>query len=130
MLLVVKVSCDKQHIETVAHELHRARSWAYKWYKRYGDEGLDSSKDRQKRSGRPSLISNEVKKKIRLELSDSNTGWNIKEVMDLIQKKSGIRYYKEHIRRLLHQWGFSLKAPKKRFVKGSPEEQRKDFKKG
>jgi hypothetical protein len=30
MPLVIRVSSDKQHTESVAKELHRARPWAYK----------------------------------------------------------------------------------------------------
>jgi transposase len=41
ILLVVRASSDRQHIESVPQELHRSRAWAYKWYKRYNDEGLD-----------------------------------------------------------------------------------------
>ncbi len=41
---------------------------------------------------------------------------DIKQVMDLVQKKTGVKYHEEHIRRLLHQWGFSPKMPQKRFV--------------
>jgi len=117
ILLVVRVSSDSQHIESVVKELHRSRAWAYKWYKRYNDEGLDGLRDRP-RSGKPSDISKEETDKIRKELSDSNTGgWGIKQVMDLIQKETGVYYHNEHIRRLLHKWGFSPKVPqKKRFV--------------
>jgi len=117
ILLVVRASSDRQHIESVAQELHRSRAWAYKWYKRYNDEGLDGLRDRP-RSGKPSDISKEETDKIRKELSDSNTGgWGIKQVMDLIQKETGVYYHNEHIRRLLHKWGFSPKVPqKKRFV--------------
>ncbi|MBA3749495.1 MAG: hypothetical protein H0X03_01090 [Nitrosopumilus sp.] len=32
IFIIIRVSSDKQHIESVAKELHRARSWAYKWY--------------------------------------------------------------------------------------------------
>ena len=31
--------------------------------------------------------------KIRKELADSNTGWDLRQVMDLIYKKSGVRYH-------------------------------------
>jgi putative transposase len=55
ILLVIRVSSDKQHTESVARELHRARSWAYKWRKRYGDEGAEGLRDRQ-RSGKPSAM--------------------------------------------------------------------------
>jgi len=129
LLLIIRVSFDKQHIEYVASELHRSRAWAYKWYKRYNDEGLEGLRDKP-RSGRPPFMSEEEIVKIRTELSTSKTGWNTKEVMDIIKKKTGVKYHQVHIRRLLHQWGFSQKMPQKRFVRRASEQERKDFKKG
>ena len=42
ILLVRRILADKQDIESVAQELlNKSRAWAYKWYKRYTDEGLD-----------------------------------------------------------------------------------------
>ena len=101
-------------MESAVKELHRSRAWAYKWYKRYNDEGFDGLRDRP-RSGKPSEISKEETEKIRKELADSNTGWDIKQVMDLIQKETGVKYHKEHISRLLHQWvwGSHPKYPRK-----------------
>jgi len=128
LLLIIRVSFDKQHIKTVALELHRSRAWAYKWYKRYSDEGLEGLRDKP-RSGRPSFMDEEKIVKIRTELSTSNTEWDTKEVMDLIEKKTGVKYHEVHIRRLLHRWGFSQKMPQKRFVRRAPEQERKDFKK-
>ena len=49
VLLVRRILADKQHIETVAQELHKSRAWAYKWYKRYTDKGLDGLKDKPRR---------------------------------------------------------------------------------
>jgi putative transposase len=129
LLLIIRISSDKQPVESVSQELHRARSWAYKWYKRYNDEGLEGLRDRP-RSGKPSIISKDVKEKIRYELYDSNIGWDIKQVMDLIQQKTGVKYHKEHIRRLLHKWGFSPKVPQKRFVRTATRKEKKKFKKG
>ncbi len=62
ILLVIRASSDKQHIEFVAKELDRAISWAYKWYNRYNNEGL-----KDKPSGEPSVVSKEVKDKIKQE---------------------------------------------------------------
>jgi putative transposase len=93
------------------------------------EEGLEGLRDKP-RSGRPSFMDEENIMKIRTELSASNTGWSTKEVMDHIEKKTGIKYHEDHIRRLLHQWGFSLKAPEKRFVKKASDKEIKDFKKG
>jgi putative transposase len=130
LLLIIRISTDKQHIELVASELDKSRTWAYKWYKRYNEEGLEGLRDKPTRSGRPSFMDEENIMKIRTELSASNTGWSTKEVMDHIEKKTGIKYHEDHIRRLLYQWGFSLKAPEKRFVKRASDKEIKDFKKG
>lgn len=129
LLLIVMISIDKQHIELVSSELRKSRAWAYKWYKRYNEEGLEGLRDRP-RSGRPSFVNEEEIMKIREELSASNTGWSTKEVMDLIEKKTGVKYHEDHIRRLLYQWGFGLKVPEKRFVKRASKKEMKYFKKG
>ena len=68
--------------------------------------------------------------KVRKELSDSNTGWDIKQVIDLIQKRTGVYYHKEHSRRLLHKWGFTPKVPQKRFVNIATRQEKDSFKKG
>ena len=62
---------DEKHIEDVAKELHRCRAWAYKWYKRYNEDGLDGLKD-QPRTGRPPDVPKEIMVKIRQELAESN----------------------------------------------------------
>ena len=80
ILLVRRVITDKQHIESVAQELHKSRAWAYKWYKRYNDKGLEGLKDKP-RSGRPPLVEHDLMIKIRKELEDSNTGWDFRQVM-------------------------------------------------
>ena len=129
ILLVIRISSDKQHIESVAKELHRAGSWAYKWHKRYRDEGMEGLRDRQ-RSGKPSAMPKEEMDKIKQELSDSSTGWDFRQVTNIIQKRTGVRYHEVHIRRLLHKWGFKSKVPQKRFVRTASQNEKKGFKKG
>lgn len=129
LFLIVRVFSDNEKIESVAKQMHRSRAWAYKWYKRYNDEGIDGLGDKP-RIGRPSFVDKDMMGKIRKELSDSNTGWDTKQVMDLIQKKTGIKYHREHIRRLLHEWGFSPKVLQKRFVRRATKDEVKSFKKG
>ena len=126
--LVRRILQDKQHIEDVAQELHRCRAWAYKWYKRYNEIGLEGLKDK-KRAGRPPDIAKDVMVNIRQELSDSNTGWDFRQVMDLIYKKTGVRYHEVHIYRLLHKWGFKSKVPQKRFVNTASAKDKMKFKK-
>ena len=69
--------------------------------------------------------------KIRQEISENPSGWQAKQVMDIIYKKTGIRYHEVHIYRLLHKWGgFSPKVPQRRFVNTASKEEKETFKKG
>jgi transposase len=128
IFLVRRIVEDKQHIVNVAKELHRCRAWAYKWYKRYNDDGLQGLKDKT-RSGRPTDVPKDVMIKIRQELEDSKTGWDFRQIMDLIYRKTGVRYHEVHIYRLLHKWGFKPKVPQKRFVNTASIKNKKKFKK-
>ena len=129
ILLVKRVKIDKQEAASVAeHELNRSRWWAYKWLHRFDKEGLDGLKD-QPRSGRPPDVPEDVMIQIKNELVDSNTGWDFRQVMDLIYKKTGVRYHEVHIYRLLHKWGFKSKVPQKRFVNTASAKEKMKFKK-
>jgi putative transposase len=103
ILLVRRVKIDKQEAASVAeNELNRSRWWwAYKWLHRFDKEGLNGLKDKE-RSGRPPDVPEDVMIQIKNELVDSNTGWDFRQVMDLIYKKTGVRYHEVHIYRLLH----------------------------
>ena len=68
---------DKQHIESVAQEIHKSRAWANKGYKRYTNKGLKGLKDKPRRGRRP-LVNNDLMIKIRKELENSNTGWDFR----------------------------------------------------
>jgi putative transposase len=129
ILLVKHVKIDKQEAASVAeHELNRSRWWAYKWLHRFDKDGLDGLKD-QPRSGRPPDVPEDVMMQIRSELADSNTGWDFRQVMDLIYKKTGVRYHEVHIYRLLHKWGFKSKVPQRRFVNTASTKDKRKFKK-
>jgi transposase len=85
-------------------------------------------KDKE-RSGRPPDVTKEIMLKIRKELTDRNTGWDFRPVMDLIYRKTGVRYHEVHIYRLLYKWGFKPKVPQKRFVNSASAKEKKRFKK-
>jgi len=129
ILLVRRVKIDKQEAASVAeNELNRSRWWAYKWLHRFDKEGLDGLKDKE-RSGRPPDVPKDTMISIRQELEDSNSGWDFRQVMDLIYKKTGVRYHEVHIYRLLHKWGFKSKVPQKKFVNTASPKEKKRFKK-
>ena len=117
---------DGQGIRMVSKELHRSIAWAYKWLRRFDNEGLEGLENKP-RSGRPPDVPNDVM--IRQELAENNTGWDFRQVMDLIYKKTGVRYHEVHIYRLLHKWGFKPKVSQKRFVNTASIKDKRKFKK-
>lgn len=65
ILLIRRIISDGQDIVLVSKkELHRSRAWAYKWLKRFDNEGVEGLKDRP-RSGRPPDVPEEKLSKIR-----------------------------------------------------------------
>ena len=130
IFLVRRVRVDKVQASSVAElELHKTRIWAYKWLKRYDiDDGIEGLRNRH-RSGRPPDVSEEKILGIKTDLSANPSGWRAKEVMEIIYKRTGIRYHEVHVYRLLHKWGFSPKVPIKRFVSTASKEEKNIFRK-
>ena len=109
-------------------EFHRSRWWAYKWLKRFDNAGLEGLKNKH-RSGRPPEVSEETSTKIRKELSENQSGWMAKEVMNLIYERTGVKYHEVHIYRLLHKWGFNPKVPRMKFVNAASKQEKNKFRK-
>jgi len=128
MLLVLNVVYEKQIPAQVARDLHRSRTWASDWLKRYREEGIEGLKNRTK-SGRPPDIPEETVYEIKNELASSKQGWTTKQVEDLIVRKSGTRYHYTHIYRLMHKLGFKQKVPRKVHVNTASNEEKERFKK-
>ena len=128
MLLVLNVIYQKQIPAQVARDLHRSRTWASDWLKRYREEGIEGLKNRSK-SGRPPDIPEQIVYQIQNELVSSKQGWTTKQVKDLIVRKSGIKYHFTHIYRLMHKWGFKQKVPRKVHVNTASNEEKERFKK-
>ena len=128
MLLVLNVVYRGKISAQVAKDLHRSKSWASDWLKRYEKEGVDGLKTRPK-SGRPSEISEEIEYQIKKELKESKQGWTTKQIEELIIKKSGIKYHYTHIYRILRKWGFKQKVPRKVHVNTASQEEKEAFKK-
>ena len=125
ILLIRRVRTDKKEASNIAEkEFHRSRWWAYKWLKRFDNGGLEGLKNKH-RSGRPPEMSEETSAMIRRELSENQSGWMAKEVMNLIHERTGVKYHEVHIYRLLHRWGFSPKVPRMRFVNASKQDKNK-----
>jgi putative transposase len=128
LLLVLKANNDGMIPARAAKQLHRSRTWASDWLRRYNEEGVDGLKDRLK-SGRPSELSTEISLRIRRNLKEGKQGWTTKQVNDMIVRESGKRYHYTHIYKILHKWGFKLKVPRKIHVNTASKEEKDAFKK-
>ena len=128
MLLVLNVVYDKHIPAKVARDLHRSRTWASDWLKRYREEGVEGLKNRPK-SGRYPDISEEKMHEIKNELSSSKQGWTTKQVYDIIVRESGIHYHHIYIYTLLRRWGFKQKVPRKIHVNTASKEEKNVLKK-
>ena len=49
--------------------------------------------------------------------------------MNLIYKRTRVKYHEVHIYRLLHKWGFSLKVPRMKFVNAASMQDKNKFRK-
>lgn len=128
MLLVLNVVYDKHIPAKVARDLHRSRTWASDWLKRYREEGVEGLKNRPK-SGRYPDISEEKVHEIKNELLSSKQGWTTKQVYDIIVRESGVQYHQIYIYTLLRKWGFKQKVPRKIHVNTASKEEKERFKK-
>jgi len=128
MLLVLNVVYHGRIAAQVAKDLHRSRSWACQWLKRYDRQGLDGLKDIPK-GGRPTELPEEIEYEIKTILTDSNQGWTTKQVEELITKESGIRYHSNHIYRILRRWGLKQKVPRKVHINTASAEEKDESKK-
>jgi transposase len=129
ILLLRHVRIDKQEAASVAElELHRSRGWAYKWLKRYSNDGMRRLKDKP-RTGRPADVSVEKLLEVRKELSENPSGWKVKQIMNIIYERTGVMYHEVHVYRLLHKWGSKPKVPQRRFINTASKEEKEAFKK-
>lgn len=128
MLLVLNIVYDKHIPAQVARDLHRSKTWASDWLKRYREEGIEGLKNRSK-SGRPPEIPQEIAYRIKTQLSSSKEGWTTKQVNDIIIRESGVQYHQIYIYTLLRKWGFKQKIPRKVHLNTASKEEKEDFKK-
>ena len=75
MLLVLNVIYENQiPAAQVARDLHRSKTWASDWLKRYREEGIEGLKDRTKSGRPPDISSEETVYEIKKELSSRKEG--------------------------------------------------------
>ena len=113
----------------IATLLKAVRSSVSEWlrnYEQFGYEGLLEGH----RPGRPPELTMPQKQAL-ADIVDSGpvaygflSGvWTSPMITRLIQEESGVRYHPGHVRKLLHEVGFSVQRPKRKLARADAKEQ-------
>lgn len=114
---------------SIAGILKTPRSRVSQWlkdYEDYGDEGLLEGY----RPGRPAQLI-EPQRSVLCDIVDSGPVaygflggvWTSPMIARVIEMEFSVSYHPGHVRRLLHQLGFSVQRPKRTLAKATPEKQ-------
>lgn len=103
----------------------------YRWVHRYDGEDVEGLYEAD-HTGRPPLLT-EVQLERLEDILDSGpvaygltTGiWTCPTVQHVIEEEFGIHYHHDHVRKILHQMGFSVQRPAKKLALAKPELQQK-----
>ncbi len=110
-----------QSMDAIAEQLQISRTAVNETLHRFQERG-SSAKDDEKRSGRPRKLSQKHLKNLRKTLisgprKGTNVLWTTRMIMDLVRREHGLIYTTRHVRRLMHQLGFSMQKPRPRHYK-------------
>jgi transposase len=113
----------------IAELLDAARSKVSQWlsdYERFGYEALLEGQ----RPGRPGQLTRQQQVQLEdiIDRGPQAWGflsgvWSAPMVGRIISEEFGIGYTARHVRRLLHEWGFSVQRPRRKLMRANPREQ-------
>ena len=113
----------------IAHVLDAPRSKVSQWLGDYEQFGLEALLEGQ-RSGRPGQLSAPPQRQL-ADIMDSGPQaygflsgvWSAPMVTRVLEEEFAIRYTDRHVRRVLHELGFSVQRPKRVLARADPEAQ-------
>lgn len=114
-------------LDDIADMISKPKRTVHGWLTRFAERGIDG-KDARKQSGRPKRLTLQQRQQLVKDLErgpphNAMGLWSTKEVRELLRKKYGVKFVKQHVWRILDQLGFSMQRPrKKHHLSASPEE--------
>ena len=126
-LLMALKRKEGESMDEIAQQLEMKRLTVNLTLHRFQERGITAKND-EKRSGRPQELSRPQLKNLRKLLlkgprKGQNPLWTTKMVMALVEAEYSKKYTVRHMRRLLHQLGFSVQKPRPRHYKTDVAEQ-------
>jgi transposase len=127
-LAVYAVVDLKQSPELISEIFHVSRSSMYDWllwYKRDGDQALDT----RKAPGSAPVITSKIDRWLKRTILRSTPGdygydtelWTLKILVDLLHERFGIQVYESTVANHLHRLGMSCQVPQYRSAKYDPQ---------
>lgn len=112
---------EGQPMDSIASQLQISRTAVNETLHRFQERGV-SAKNDEKRSGRPRKLTQKQLKNLKNTLitgprKGTNGLWTTKQILDLVRREYGPIYTTRHLRRLMHQLGFSIQKPRPRHYK-------------
>ena len=99
----------------MAEVLQAPRSKVSEWLARYQAHGVEGLLEGQ-RSGRPA----ELAARQREQLGDTLDSGTSPMIAWVIEEQFGVHYHPGHVRKLLHEMGFSVQRPKRLLARAEP----------
>jgi transposase len=120
-LLIAIKRKEGASFDAIAEQLEMKRITVNKILHRFQERGIAAKTD-EKRSGRPRKLTQKQMKSLRKALisgprKGTNVLWTTRMIMDLVRREYGPVYSTRHVRRVLHQLGFSIQKPRPRHYK-------------
>ena len=128
-LYAVTLNHDGLSSGQIADFLQAPRSKVSQWLSDYEQFGFEALLEGQ-RSGRPAQLTKP--QQVRLEdIIDSGPQawgflsgvWSAPMVARVIAEEFAVAYTARHVRRLLHEWGFSVQRPRRKLLRADPDKQ-------
>lgn len=109
-------------------KVHRGNVW--RWIQNWETEGADGLLEGQ-RPGRPRELSDAQRQQL-ADIIDSGpvaygftSGvWTSPMIAWIIEEEFDVTYHRHHVCKVLHHLGFSVQRPRRKLIKGDPEQQR------
>lgn len=97
--------------EEISKILGVGRRSIFYWVSRYKRKGVEGLRE-GRHSGRPRRLNEgqleRLRRILKKDYEDLSRGWTCGRVAEWIRAEFGVKYHRDHVRKILHQLGFTL----------------------
>lgn len=124
----IRLYKKKNSLSNIGRLLHVSRQAVHKWVAKYSQQG-ESALTATKATGRPGKTAKETLARTMAQLIEKGAraygylsdAWTTASLREVLRKTIRITYHRDHIRKLLHQFGYSCQRPQKKAIERDEE---------